>query len=309
VPSAAAALVLAEALGCRVEDLFRVQRAGALVPSWAWAPRSFPSRFWKAEVGGVLRLFPTEAGPLGTIPHDGVAQADGIPEMPGGDPRRTLVLAGCDPAVGLLAAELERTAAVRLIVLPRPSAAALALLAQGLVHGAGVHLSRADAPGGNAEIVRAELGPGYSLLRIAKWEEGIALAGGRRWTSLRSAVRADMEWVGREPGSGARQCQDELLGSRHEPRRLAFDHRGVAAAVRGGLADAGICLRLASEEAGLSFLSVRHESYDLCFPTASRHELRIEALVQAVRSPAYQRVLGELPGYDVASTGELDLID
>jgi hypothetical protein len=32
---------------------------------------------------------------------------------------------------------------------------------------------------------------------------------------------------------------------------------------------------------------------------------RLRALVAAVRSPAYRRLLGELPGYDSAATGAL----
>ena len=46
---------------------------------------------------------------------------------------------------------------------------------------------------------------------------------------------------------------------RRRPHR-ALDHRGVAEAIRAGWADAGICLRLTSDEANLSFLSVRRES-------------------------------------------------
>ena len=57
----------------------------------------------------------------------------------------------------------------------------------------------------------------------------------------------------------------ELLADRRTPRRIAYDHRGVAEAVRCGWADVGVCLQLVSEEAGLKFLSVRRESYDLCY--------------------------------------------
>jgi molybdate-binding protein len=86
---------------------------------------------------------------------------------------------------------------------------------------------------------------------------------------------------------------------------MASDHRGVAEAVRSGCADAGVCLRLVSEEAGLDFLGVRMEDYDLCFPARWRQDPRIRALLEAVRSPDYRRALGELPGYDSAGTGEL----
>jgi molybdate-binding protein len=133
----------------------------------------------------------------------------------------------------------------------------------------------------------------------------VAYGPGRRLKTPGEAARAALRWVGREAGSGARQCLDELLGGRRAPRHLARDHRGVAEAVRAGWADAGVCLRLAGEEAGLDFLPVRHEAYDLCFPSSLADDPRLRALVSAVRSAPYRRLVGELPGYDRAETGEL----
>jgi molybdate-binding protein/transcriptional regulator with XRE-family HTH domain len=309
VPSAAAALALAAALECRVEDLFRLRGAGVPGHQWAWPPPRDRCRYWLAEVWGTERLYPVEPTPLGVLPHDGVMT--GNERHPGErhGPRSTLVMACCDPAVGLLAAELQQTSGIRLLALQRPSRVALALLGQGLVHVAGIHLSRSDEPRGHAAVVRSELGPGYRLLHVADWEEGITLAQGLALSTVRDAVGANLRWVGRESGSGARQCLDELLAGRQGPQRQARDHRGVAEAVRSGWADAGVCLRLASEEAGLDFLGVRRESYDLCFPSRWETDPRLTALVKAVRAPAYRRALGELPGYDSRSAGGVEHVD
>src|SRR5271157_5161044 len=46
VPSAAAALALAAALECRVEDLFFLKRAQESRPMWAWSPARQPCRYW-----------------------------------------------------------------------------------------------------------------------------------------------------------------------------------------------------------------------------------------------------------------------
>jgi molybdate-binding protein len=252
-----------------------------------------------------MKLYPAEETGSGVVPHDGVYRGGSLHGEVEVDPEDTLIMACCDPAVGLLAAELARAADVRLIAFPRSSRTAMSLIGQGLVHVAGVHLARAEQAGGNAAIVMRELGAGYNLLRVARWEEGIAFAPGVRVPSVREAVDSNLRWVGREDGSGARQCLDELFGDHRPPRRLASDHRGVAEAVRSGWADAGVCLRLVSEEAGLDFLSVRQENYDLCFPECWEGDHRIQALIQVVRSPSYRKALGELPGYDSAQTGEL----
>src|SRR5271157_5802219 len=60
VPSAAAALALAEALECRVEDLFHLRRQAPNDPVWAWPPQRESCQYWAAEVEGVERLYPAE---------------------------------------------------------------------------------------------------------------------------------------------------------------------------------------------------------------------------------------------------------
>jgi molybdate-binding protein/DNA-binding XRE family transcriptional regulator len=308
VPSTAAALALASALGCRVEDLFRLPRAEVVGNGWAWPPppRGDSGRFWQAEVNGRTRLYPVEPTALGMIPHDGTFQ--GINVLEGrrlSDPSKTLVLASCDPAAGLLAAELARASGVRLIAFGRSSRSSLGLLASETVHAAGVHLSSDHEPDGNAASVRETLGAGFTLLRVACWEEGIASASSRKLTSASDAIRSKLSWIGREAGSGARQCLDELRPGQPPPRRSASDHRGVAEAIRVGWAEVGVCLRLVAEEAGLNFLGVREEAYDVAFPTASEGDPRIRALIAVAQSPGFRRSLRELPGYTDSETGEL----
>ncbi len=129
-------------------------------------------------------------------------------------------------------------------------------------------------------------------------------------STIRDVLTAKLRWVLREPGSGAQQCLDEILPepqSRRPNRRghRAIDHRGVAEAIRGESADAGICLRIASEEAGLSFLSVRQEAYEICMPDDLLHDRRGRALLNVIRSTAYRRLLADLPGYSSTRTGDL----
>jgi len=308
VPSVAAALALASALGCRVDGLFSLNGGGALEPAWAWPAATDPCRFWHAEVAGRTLLFPVEASGLGVVGHDGVYRHGAIESRGGILPEQTLVMASCDPAAALLAAEIARETPYRLLALPRSSSEALRLLGQKFVHVAGVHLAKAGQRTGNAAAVRKQLGPGYSLLHVARWQEGLAVARGLGIKSVRSALRKKLRWVGREAGSGARQCLDELLDTREKPRREARDHRGVAEAIRCGWADVGVCVRLVSEDAGLEFLSVRDETYDLCFSTAMAHDPRIQAVIAVVRSESYRQLLGELPGYDTRRAGEVEVV-
>ncbi|MEW4570110.1 substrate-binding domain-containing protein [Tautonia sp. JC769] len=308
VPSVAAALSLAAALGCTVEELFGGPSPPPGRPEWAWPPGREPSRYWHAEVGGRTLLYPVEPGLLGAVAHDGIAREGRFASEGEFPPQQTLVIACCDPAAGLLAAEYARASGFRLLVLPRSSGQALSLLGSGLVHVAGIHLATAEDAEGNAKAVRGHVSEPMNLLRVARWEEGLVLDPTVSASTVGEALQARLSWVGREPGSGARRCLDQLRPSRPAPRRVAYDHRGVAEAIRCGWAEAGVCLRLAGEEAGLRFLGIQVESYDLCYPQSAEADPRIQALVRVVRERRYRKLIGELPGYDAADAGEIERV-
>ncbi len=309
VPSTTAALALAAALGCRVEELFRLPRADAEGEGWAWPPLGVPGRYWRAEVGGVARRYPVEPSAGGMVPHDGRIEGGEARARVPADPSRTLVIATCDPAIGLLAAELERSSGFRLLAFGRSSGSALQLLAAGVVHAAGVHLGLGAEADDNAAAALAAAGRGSRLLRMARWDEGICAAPTLRLGSVRQALDGRRRWVGREAGSGARRCLDALLEGRKPPRHNASDHRGVAQAIRSGWAELGVCHRLAAEEAGLDFLEVRQEDHDLCLAANSERDPRIRALIEAVRSATYRQAVADLAGFDCQDTGSIRTID
>ena len=304
-PSVATALALAAVFECSVEELFGC--GGSVLsrgPEWAWRSGGSSSRYWEAEVGRRRLLYPVEAMGLNPTPHDGVFQ-NGVLRDRNAAAANTLVMASCDPAAGLLAAEYARASGFRLLVFPRGGRAALELLRQKLVHVAGLHYSTAEAPDRNAETVRMQLADGGQLLRLARWESGIALAVGDTSRSVDAVARRTLRWAARESGSAARECLDALLGQRCFEGREVAGHASVAEAVRTGWAEAGVCVRLSAEEAGLNFLPLRTETLDLCFSSALQADPRIQALVRLLRDRACRRLISELPGYDARETGEI----
>lgn len=309
-PSVTTALAVARALGCRVEELFRADGVpmGPLVGEatvWAWSPKTGAGRYWEAEVGGRKWLFPVETLSGSSWAHDGICQEEMLSERGGGDPSKTLILAGCDPAAGLLAAKYAAASGFRMLAFNRGGGAALDLLRQGVVHVAALHRSTKERPGRNAETVREKLGSGYRLLRSADWQEGIALPAADDARSVQDCAKRVRQWAMREPGSAARECLDDLLEKPHAPEQVMLSHQAVVEAVRGGWAEAGVCVRLCAEDAGLHFLPVRNESLDLCFSVEMEGDLRIQALIQLLRSRDHRRLIGELPGYDASHTGEM----
>lgn len=307
VPSVAAALSLATVLECTVEQLFRPSEGSTSEPNWAWMPPEPNWRYWVAEVDGRMLRFPATSS-QGYL-HDGSVH-DGTTTDPldGQLAERTLVLACCDPAASLMSILYARMTGFRMLVVPRSSAQSLDLLATGVVHVAGLHLSSSDQENANSALVRTKLGTGFSLARVASWQDGIAFARTVKIRSIKSALGAKVRWIGREPGSGSHLCQNEVLQNRLSPKLIAHNHHAVADAIRSGWADAGVCLNLVAAESGLEFLPVREEFFELCFATKHRGDARIQALLRVLRSSAYRDLLDALPGYAVADTGEVQVV-
>ena len=311
VPSVAAALALAQGLGATVESLFGAAPAPVEQGEWAAPPRGGVACHWEAEVRGRVWRYPWEgAGALLHCPGSILGLTTPAGRAPA-DPARTLVLATEDPAAGLMSAQMWRDHQVRLLILSRNSVDALEWLQAGKVHAAGLDLADADeettAEGGqHVRTMRQKLGDSGALLRIADWEEGIAVSDEVQGTSLPVILKSRVRWVGREPGSGARVCQDRLrAGSRTAIPQCARSPWGVAEALRNGWAEIGVCSRMVSEAAGLRFFPVRTVAYDLCFPEDLADDYRLRALLETVRSRGYREKLAMLPGISLAKSGQM----
>lgn len=316
-PSTAIALRLARALGCRVEDLFSLADEEELTVELARQAASHSRR--PASRGGALERRVALAQVQGRwiahpLPDDRPADA----LLAGGRrararPLRTLealrsslLLLGCDPALGLLAARVaDDHPRARVTWLHAPSEAALAALASGQAHLAGIHL-RDEASGEyNAPFARTAL-PGSTLVGLARWELGFVTTRGnpRGIRTGHDLARRDVRIVNREPGAGARKLLDaHLARARVQGKAVrgydlhARGHSAVAQAVALGAADAGVATRGAAHAFGLGFVPLSEERFDLVLPAGAEADLRVGRLLDALRSRAFQRELRSLHGY------------
>ncbi len=150
VPSVEAALGIARALQSTVENLFGPVDPAASAEVWAWPPSTPTVPAWTATVGNRLVRYPASSAPMWTP----LPQA----ETPEAAQDETLVVAGCDPAAGLLASRFAAVTGLRLLAIPCSSRQGLELLRDGLVHMAGLHLATADAPERNSQTAAEVLG-------------------------------------------------------------------------------------------------------------------------------------------------------
>ena len=206
-PSVTAALALSDALETTVEDLFGRTAGPQPTIDWAFPPSTTTPRYWRARVGDRILWYPVGEDSPQLDWHDGALRAGVLQPSATDAADRTLVVAGCDPAAGLLAAEFARQFQFRMIVVRRSSRAALDLLAEGKVHAAGIHFGQAGHGSQNGRAARSRLGAGCTLVRVARWEEGLALGPRLKAATVRNLLKSKAHWVGREDGSGARSAR------------------------------------------------------------------------------------------------------
>jgi excisionase family DNA binding protein len=118
-------------------------------------------------------------------------------------------------------------------------------------------------------------------------------------------------WALRQTGAGSQRFLMEILGKEGLNLSLlnsdvtTLSEREAAAAVAMGKADVAPGARAAASEAGLGFISMGWESFDLALPKDIWFRRLFQDLIQRIKSPACHRYADELGGYDFVSTGEL----
>jgi molybdate-binding protein/DNA-binding XRE family transcriptional regulator len=322
-PGVQVALKLARELGESVESLFGAHDAGSLAAAWIdeRAARS-GTQVALARLGGRLVALGQPSVDLRMAAAAGVvetARGRSVTVTALRTPEEidaTLIVAGCDPSVTILADWLRRhRAPVTIVALTRSSRAALAALMKGRAHVAGVHL-RDPRSGAYNEFPMLKVGAERRLVRInfARWELGIATAPGnplklRSWQDL---ARPGLRIVNREAGAGARMALDEAIAELGlNPRALAGyarelgGHLEVAGAIAAGEADCGVTIRVAANAYGLGFVALREERYDLVMPAALMKLEPARIVVEALHSDQLHHELSALCAYDTHQTGQV----
>ncbi len=140
----------------------------------------------------------------------------------------------------------------------------------------------------------------------------IAVGNPKNMTGVEDLVRNDIIFINRQKGAGTRVLLDYKLKqsdidaadiSGYE--REEYTHMSVAAAVKDGVADAGLGILAAARALKLDFIPVATERYDLAIPGRYFDSNKIQALLSVIRTQSFRDRVMELGGYDTSQTGEL----
>lgn len=327
-PSATVALRLATALGCRVEDLFWLEEESPeieAIPA-AGMPVGMDLRLALTRVGGQWvahslmgdRGFRTEL-----IPTDGKGAWNGsgatIKVQTLDDPDslyRSVMLAGCTPALSLWARAAERwNPGLRVHWTFANSMDALYRLARGEVHAAGVHLYDPTSDSFNTPFVRQVLpDQAVVLINLGVWEEGLLVRSGNplKLNSPADLAQRGVTIVNREPGAGSRQLLERMLSGEGVPfetvqgfDHVVYGHVEVARAVAEGRADVGISAAAVAHAFGLGFVPLHRARYDIVVPKAYMEEAAVQQLISTLGHRRVRAQLQELGGYDTSRTGDI----
>ena len=229
--------------------------------------------------------------------------------------QKRLVLAGCDPATGLLSNMVERVSGVEIVSAAASSKLALTWLKEGKVHIAGSHLEDPKTGEFNVPYIREEF-PGEDLVMVtfARWEEGFVVAPGnpKGINRAEDLAKKNVRFVNRETGSGSRALLDKLLKQAGVPStkvqgdaRVAYGHLAAAYSIVAGDADVCVATRSAAQTFGLDFVALHSARYDLIMRKKTADLPTAKAFLDVLQRATLRRKLEVLAGYDTSQTGAL----
>ncbi len=212
----------------------------------------------------------------------------------------------------------------------RESGSGLASLAEGTARGvdrllrgeviaAAVHFHSPAISGrsDDANIAAVRATPGLHdavLVGVVRREQGLLLAQGnpKQLNSLADVLASGARMAVRQPGAGAQMLLEALLtragAGPKDLRRLeppCLTGPDLAAAIRAGRADCGIAPRAAAKSAGLDFVPLLSENFDLLMRQRSYFRPSIQALIGFLRQKRLKQRAAELTGYDPAPAGQI----
>jgi putative molybdopterin biosynthesis protein len=329
VPNTEVALNLARELEVTVDELFSLQAGSLKTPeslaaevlSAATPPKGQPVRI--CQIGSRWVSVPVSASPYyipeadGIIRHTGRTngRADLVVFAKEEAAQKRLVLAGCDPATGLLARMAERISGIEIVPAAASSKLALTWMSEGKVHIAGSHLQDSKTGEFNLPFIRKQFaGEDFSVVTFARWEQGLVLASGnpKGVRKVEDLARKKVRFMNREIGSGSRALMDELLekagmDAAHVQGydRTAYGHLAAAYSVVSKEADVCLATRSAAQTFGLDFIPLRSERYDLVMRRRTADLPAVKAFLDVLHRATLRRKLEVLAGYDTSQTGTI----
>jgi putative molybdopterin biosynthesis protein len=310
MPNTAVALRLARVLETSVEDLFALEpEENPPAEQQPFEPLDGNDAF---DIGEPVQICRVGKRLIGVAPAqfpawlpmaDGIVTAQGLASLASTpDESNRLLIAGCDPALSLLANHAKE-AGVEVVLANGNSARSLEWLKAGKVDIAGSHLNDSNS-GARA----------FSVVNFALWEEGFVLRRGnpKGIHRIEDLANPKVRFVNREEGSGSRRLFDTLMqAAGMSPSKIKTadatvpGHLAAAWAVASGAADCCIAAGSAARRYGLDFVPLASERFELMLHKRDLTSKAVQTLLEVLNRSRFRRQLETIAGYDVSHAGEV----
>lgn len=204
--------------------------------------------------------------------------------------------------------------------LPEGSESGLRRLRNREVVAAAIHLHRlnGDDENANTDAVAADSSLYDAvIISFVRREQGLLVAPGNpmKLTDMKSVLKNKARLTTRPQGAGAQLLllallKAEAADASQLPKDAPLCHTGtdVAQAIREGRADCGIATRAVAAAAGVDFVSLVWERFDLVLRQRDYFLRPQQALFEFLRSAPFRNRAKELPGYDAAEAGQVRFV-
>lgn len=203
-----------------------------------------------------------------------------------------------------------------LAILPEGSEAGYRRFLKGEVIAAAIHFHDIDAPANdaNVEVVTAE--PTLYdavLIHFCSREQGLLIDAGNPLglTGIADLGSRQLRVAVRPEGAGAQQLLLALMRQCGMTLRdlgttlVAPTGPDIAQAIRAGHADAGIATRAVAAAAGLDFIPLVTERFDLLMRQRDSYRPHLQTVLKMVATEKFARRAAELGGLDVSGAGTI----
>lgn len=201
-----------------------------------------------------------------------------------------------------------------LAMLPEGSDTGYRRFLRGEVIATAIHFHDLDAPSGDANVAIVSMESGLYdavLIAFASREQGLLVAPGNPLgiASLSDAHAKSARLAVRPEGAGAQQLllallkREGLALSGFAARLQAPTGPDLAQAIRSGRADCGVATRAVAAAAGLDFISVMVERFDILMRQRDSFRPPLQLLLGLLRQPEFSARAAELGGLDVTGAG------
>jgi len=200
------------------------------------------------------------------------------------------------------------------------SEAGFARFTAGEVLAAAIHLHALDDPEADANLATMQARSDLSdavMIGFCRREQGFLVAPGNplKIAGLAEVLAKKARLTQRPKGAGAQLLLLSMLrqaktGADALPRGpMCPTGPDVAQAIRAGHADAGIATRSVAQTAGLDFVPILWEPFDLVMRQRDVFRPPLQALMRFLRSDAFRTRAKELGGFDVSGAGEVRFVN